>query len=200
MSYEQIPRKSTLSEVAQSSFIAAQAVSVELDSGSKGADLVVAPNWRTVTERTAPANDVRYGRNCTFAQAECSDSERELLDLLDERNSISANLATEAHKTRGTGINDQVWTAGIRMEWTPADKRRAAATKLDAVLLDYSLDRRQLTDLLGAETVRDPMLARAPQFLPKAKSIIWLFMEGGPSGVDLFDPQIGSRAVRRTVT
>jgi len=46
-----------------------------------------------------------------------------------------------------------------------------------------------LTDLLGAETVRDPMLARAPQFPAKAKSIIWLFMEGGPSGVDLFDPK-----------
>ena len=106
LSYEQIPRKSTLSEVAQSSFIAEQAVSVELDSGSKGAVLVVAPNWRTVTERTAPANDVRYGRNCTFAQAECSDSERELLDLLDERNSISANLATEAHKTRGTDVRE----------------------------------------------------------------------------------------------
>jgi hypothetical protein len=56
LSYEQIPRKAT--------FIAEQAVSVEVDSGSKGADLVVAPNWRTVTERTAPANDVRYGRNC----------------------------------------------------------------------------------------------------------------------------------------
>jgi hypothetical protein len=29
----------------------------------------------------------------------------------------------------------------------------------------------------------------APQFAPKAKSVIWLFMEGAPSAVDLFDPK-----------
>ena len=28
-----------------------------------------------------------------------------------------------------------------------------------------------------------------PHFAPKAKSVIWLFMEGGPSHVDLFDPK-----------
>jgi hypothetical protein len=28
---------------------------------------------------------------------------------------------------------------------------------------------------------------RQPHFAPRAKSVIWLFMEGGPSGVDLFD-------------
>ena len=44
--------------------------------------------------------------------------------------------------------------------------------------------------LLGEEeTYRSP-LAPKPGHLPaKAKSIIWLFMEGGPSGVDLFDPK-----------
>jgi len=103
LSYEQIPRKPTLSEVAQGSFIAEQAVSVELDSGSKGADLVVASNWRAVTERTAPANDVRYGRNCTFIQAVCSVSERELLHLLDERNRVAANLARKHTKRAERG-------------------------------------------------------------------------------------------------
>ena len=29
----------------------------------------------------------------------------------------------------------------------------------------------------------------APHFAPKANSVIWLFMEGGPSAVDLFDPK-----------
>src|SRR5687767_328597 len=28
---------------------------------------------------------------------------------------------------------------------------------------------------------------RRPHFAAKAKAVIWLFMEGGPSGVDLFD-------------
>jgi len=35
----------------------------------------------------------------------------------------------------------------------------------------------------------NPLTPRKPHFAPKAKSIIWLFMEGGPSGFDLFDPK-----------
>src|SRR5215212_1183654 len=35
----------------------------------------------------------------------------------------------------------------------------------------------------------DPPAPPAPPFAPKAKSIIWLFMEGAPSSVDLFDPK-----------
>ncbi|MGV3720213.1 MAG: DUF1501 domain-containing protein [Actinomycetota bacterium] len=51
-----------------------------------------------------------------------------------------------------------------------------------------------LADLLGgrsgsAAAPRDPLAPRATHFAPKAKSIIWLFMEGAPSGVDLFDPK-----------
>src|SRR5262245_25634589 len=42
-----------------------------------------------------------------------------------------------------------------------------------------------------AESLRsvDPMAPRQPQYPAKAKSIIWLFMEGAPSSVDLFDPK-----------
>jgi hypothetical protein len=56
-----------------------------------------------------------------------------------------------------------------------------------------------LADLLGQERLLaaeppeapalDPMAPRTPLFPAKAKSIIWLFMEGGPSSVDLFDPK-----------
>jgi hypothetical protein len=35
----------------------------------------------------------------------------------------------------------------------------------------------------------DPLEAKKPHHPPTAKSIIWLFMEGGPSHVDLFDPK-----------
>lgn len=35
----------------------------------------------------------------------------------------------------------------------------------------------------------DPLAVKAPHYAPKAKHIIWLFMEGAPSGVDLFDPK-----------
>src|SRR5438132_422809 len=35
----------------------------------------------------------------------------------------------------------------------------------------------------------DPLATRPPEHPPKAKSVIWLFMEGGPSHLDLFDPK-----------
>ena len=35
----------------------------------------------------------------------------------------------------------------------------------------------------------NPLAPRAPHFVPKAKSVIFLFMYGGPSHVDLFDPK-----------
>src|SRR5258708_7198928 len=37
--------------------------------------------------------------------------------------------------------------------------------------------------------LNDPLSPRPPHYAAKAKSIIWLFMEGAPSGVDLFDPK-----------
>ncbi|HYO81766.1 MAG TPA: DUF1501 domain-containing protein, partial [Bryobacteraceae bacterium] len=36
---------------------------------------------------------------------------------------------------------------------------------------------------------RDPMAPREPHHKPGAKSVIFLFMEGGPSHIDLFDPK-----------
>ncbi|QIF04978.1 DUF1501 domain-containing protein [Roseimicrobium sp. ORNL1] len=38
-------------------------------------------------------------------------------------------------------------------------------------------------------TVQDPFGARVPQFTPKAKRVVHLFMNGGPSHVDTFDPK-----------
>lgn len=53
-----------------------------------------------------------------------------------------------------------------------------------------------LADLLQAGGVAtdvarsvDPFAPRAPLYTPQVKSIIWLFMEGAPSSVDLFDPK-----------
>ncbi|HEV8148437.1 MAG TPA: DUF1501 domain-containing protein [Bryobacteraceae bacterium] len=44
------------------------------------------------------------------------------------------------------------------------------------------------TMLSGADS-QDPLAPRAPDHAPTAKSVIWLFMEGGPSHLDLFDPK-----------
>ena len=35
----------------------------------------------------------------------------------------------------------------------------------------------------------EPMALGQAQFAPKAKNVIFLFMEGGPSHIDLFDPK-----------
>ena len=40
----------------------------------------------------------------------------------------------------------------------------------------------------AASTV-DPLATRAPHFAPRAKRIIFLYMLGGPSQLDLFDPK-----------
>ncbi|HEY3855706.1 MAG TPA: DUF1501 domain-containing protein [Verrucomicrobiae bacterium] len=47
-----------------------------------------------------------------------------------------------------------------------------------------------ITDVLAADgTQTNPLLVKPPQFPARAKRIIFLFMSGGPSHVDLFDPK-----------
>jgi hypothetical protein len=47
-----------------------------------------------------------------------------------------------------------------------------------------------MQDGYAADLTRtDPLAPRAPHFPPTAKSVIMLFMEGGPSQLDLFDPK-----------
>src|SRR5436190_18032656 len=43
--------------------------------------------------------------------------------------------------------------------------------------------------LAGAEASVDPLLPKAPHFPAKAKRVIYLFLNGGPSQVDTFDPK-----------
>ena len=42
---------------------------------------------------------------------------------------------------------------------------------------------------LAAPAATNPLAAHPPHFAPRAKSVIFLFMYGGPSHVDLFDPK-----------
>ncbi len=44
-----------------------------------------------------------------------------------------------------------------------------------------------LSSLTSERLFAEAVAARAPDFAPKAKSIIFLFMAGGPSQLDLFD-------------
>ncbi len=43
----------------------------------------------------------------------------------------------------------------------------------------------------------NPLASRPSHFKPRAKRVIWLFMHGGPSHVDLFDPKPELRKIRR---
>src|SRR5436309_3142055 len=36
---------------------------------------------------------------------------------------------------------------------------------------------------------KNPLAARAPHFAPKTRNVIFLYMDGGPSQVDTFDPK-----------
>src|SRR4051794_15756423 len=47
-----------------------------------------------------------------------------------------------------------------------------------------------MAGVLGAvETARDPLAPKPPHFPAKAKRVIYLFLNGGPSQVDTFDPK-----------
>ena len=45
------------------------------------------------------------------------------------------------------------------------------------------------SDLLASEKPGNPLAPRAPHFAPTAKHVIYLFLNGGPSQVDTFDPK-----------
>jgi hypothetical protein len=46
-----------------------------------------------------------------------------------------------------------------------------------------------LASLLEQDSPASPLTARKPHFEPTAKSVIWIFLDGGPSHIDLFDPK-----------
>lgn len=46
-----------------------------------------------------------------------------------------------------------------------------------------------LSDLLAQDASRDPLVPRLPHAMGKAKSVIFLFMSGAPSQLDLLDPK-----------
>ncbi len=59
------------------------------------------------------------------------------------------------------------------------------ALSLAALLADES----RSAALIPADSDAHPLAPRAPHFLPRAKRVIFLFMPGGPSQVDTFDPK-----------
>ena len=67
------------------------------------------------------------------------------------------------------------------------------ANGIGAVALADLLAADGLTAATGGLVTESPLAPLQPHFTPKAKSIIYMFMEGGPSQYELFDPKRRSR-------
>src|SRR6202167_6321671 len=67
--------------------------------------------------------------------------------------------------------------------------RREFFTQAGSGLAGIALAAMLAEDGYAATTATDPLAPKPPHVPPKAKNIIWCFMEGGPSQVDLFDPK-----------
>ena len=64
-----------------------------------------------------------------------------------------------------------------------------AGSGLGALALGYLLGQDGRLPPMAAAATVNPLAPKQPHHPPKATSVIWLFMEGGPSHVDLFDPK-----------
>lgn len=77
----------------------------------------------------------------------------------------------------------------LNHHWPVTSRRefftRAGSGLAGIALADLLSQNAKAAPAVGA----DPLAPRAPHHKPKAKSIIWLFMEGGPSHLDTFDPK-----------
>ena len=64
-----------------------------------------------------------------------------------------------------------------------------AGAGLGSIALAAMLSRDNASRAAAPRTVVNPLAPRAPHFTPRAQRVIYLFMHGGPSHVDLFDPK-----------
>src|SRR5882724_5256163 len=72
--------------------------------------------------------------------------------------------------------------------YTRRDFLMRAGVGFGGLALSYLLAQENARGAAEAAT-GNPLSARRPHFAAKAKSVIFLFMEGGPSHLDTFDPK-----------
>src|SRR6266403_6404125 len=72
--------------------------------------------------------------------------------------------------------------------YTRRDFLSRAGAGFGALALTYLLEQERLLATSAGPTP-NPLSAKPPHFAAKAKSVIFLFMEGGPSHLDTFDPK-----------
>lgn len=72
------------------------------------------------------------------------------------------------------------------MKTTPFTRRRMIRSLAGGGLLLPGL----LSELLQAMPSTDPLAPKSPHYRPKVKRVIFMFMTGGVSHVDTFDPKL----------
>src|SRR5215210_7206971 len=81
-------------------------------------------------------------------------------------------------------MNSSISRNSSTQPFSRRDVLRGAAHGFGAIALQHLL----AADGLAAPRI-NPLAAKAPHFAGKANSVIFLFMVGAPSPVDLFDPK-----------
>jgi len=78
-----------------------------------------------------------------------------------------------------------------RTEFHRIQTRRSFFTECAAGIGMVALSQLMESEGRGATPEVNPLAPKKPHFAPKAKNVIFMFMEGGPSQIDLFDPKPG---------
>ncbi len=76
-----------------------------------------------------------------------------------------------------------------RLPYSRRDFLMNAGSGLGAIALSSMMAADGLVPRAAGATLPDPLAPKPPHFKPTAKSVIWCFMEGGPSHLDTFDPK-----------
>ena len=76
-----------------------------------------------------------------------------------------------------------------RLARSRRDFLRNAGSGLGTFALASMLNADGILPRAAAAPVVDPLAPKQPHFKPTAKRVIWIFIEGGPSHLDLFDPK-----------
>jgi len=78
-----------------------------------------------------------------------------------------------------------------RRDWLQRAGGGLGLLGLAALMADEGLLASPASGAMSGNAGSDPMIPRAPHFSPRAKSVIWLFINGGPSHVDTWEYKPG---------
>src|SRR5436190_5216637 len=92
-------------------------------------------------------------------------------------------------------MSDEQLTSFLRRRNEVTSTRRELLAKAGNGLGLLGLASLLRSEGLLADEVRDPLAPRPPHFKARAKSVIWIFVNGGPSHVDTWDykPELEKR-------